>query len=184
MEGEVATDGKIWSTLRQRLRCEIIREGSRFKGSEEGGDAKKLVLNDLWIGSTGGSVMSRLDIYAQQEKIGQFQADGLILATPTGASAYSLAAGGSIVSPTVPCILLTPVASHSLSNRPIVLPTSLSLEIRVPARNRAQILASFDGSDPVPLDTGDAIRVCVLLLFSILTNVLTFFTFSKITNLN
>jgi len=104
-------------------------------------------------------VMARLDVYAQQEKIGQFQADGLIFATPTGASAYSLAAGGSIVSPTVPCLLLTPVASHSLSNRPIVLPTSLSLEVRVPPRNRADILVSFDGSEPIPLEPGDAMRV-------------------------
>ena len=197
---------RIWSTLRQRLRCEVIRDGEDNRKPDPAN--KRLVLNDMWIGnseqtffmyltfvkifveqtffyilvfmyfwvgSAGGSVMARLDIFAQNEKIGRFQADGIILATPTGASAYSLAAGGSIVSPTVPCMLLTPVASHSLSNRPIILPTSLSLDLKVPETNRAQVLASFDGSDPIELGVGDAIRVLTFLRANIFFLEQTFF---------
>lgn len=61
----------------------------------------------------------------------QVQADGVLLATPTGSTAYSVAAGGSMVHPNVPCILFTPICPHSLSFRPVILPDSAEIELRV-----------------------------------------------------
>tara|TARA_A100001015_G_C14851316_1_gene656584 strand:+ start:284 stop:541 length:258 start_codon:yes stop_codon:yes gene_type:complete len=78
---ELGPECKIWSTLRNRLRCEIIKVGQEPHAKD---NFRRLVLNDLWMGSSGSSQMARLDIFAQGEKIGQFQADGLILTTPTG----------------------------------------------------------------------------------------------------
>lgn len=87
------------------------------------------------------------------------QADGLCVATPTGSTAYSLSAGGSLVHPESPAILVTPICPHTLSFRPITLPDSMELRICVPYNSRSTAWASFDGRGRVELRQGDHIKI-------------------------
>lgn len=87
------------------------------------------------------------------------QADGLLLATPTGSTAYSLAANGSMVHPSVPAILFTPICPHSLASRPVILPDSACLELRVPQSARSSVWVSFDGKERQELQKGDRVVV-------------------------
>jgi len=89
------------------------------------------------------------------------QGDGVILATPTGSTAYSLSAGGSMAHPGVPGILLTPVSPHSLSFRPAVLPDSSIISVGVPLNARSGAALSVDGKEFCVLRLGDAVEVSV-----------------------
>jgi len=90
------------------------------------------VLNEAVIDRGPSPYLSVLDLACDDEYITTLQGDGIIFATPTGSTAYSLAAGGSIVYPSVPTILLTPICAHSLSFRPMMLPDSAVLTCEVP----------------------------------------------------
>lgn len=87
------------------------------------------------------------------------QADGLCISTPTGSTAYSLSAGGSLVHPEIPAILISPICPHTLSFRPMLLPDSMELRIAVPYNSRSTAWASFDGRGRVELKQGDHIKV-------------------------
>jgi len=87
------------------------------------------------------------------------QADGLTVSTPTGSTAYSLSAGGSLVHPEIPALLITPICPHTLSFRPMLLPDSMELRICVPYNSRSTAWASFDGRGRVELKQGDHIKV-------------------------
>jgi len=93
------------------------------------------------------------------ERVTLVQGDGIILATPTGSTAYSLACGGSMVHPAVPGMLLTPVAPHSLSFRPALLPDSAEVIVIVPLSARAGVNMSLDGKDICGLQVGDSVLV-------------------------
>ncbi|CAG8779768.1 28465_t:CDS:2, partial [Racocetra persica] len=87
------------------------------------------------------------------------QADGLVVATPTGSTAYSVSAGGSLVHPAISALLITPICPHTLSFRPMLLPDSMELRICVPYNSRSTAWASFDGRGRVELKQGDHIKV-------------------------
>ena len=87
------------------------------------------------------------------------QADGLVVATPTGSTAYSLSAGGSLVHPEIPAILISPICPHTLSFRPMLLPDTMELRICVPFNSRSTAWASFDGRGRVELKQGDHIKI-------------------------
>lgn len=87
------------------------------------------------------------------------QGDGVIVATPTGSTAYSTAAGGSMVHPNVPCMLFTPICPHSLSFRPVILPDSARLELKIPDDARSNAWVSFDGKRRQQLSRGDSVRI-------------------------
>ncbi|TKY74229.1 NAD kinase 2 [Spatholobus suberectus] len=89
----------------------------------------------------------------------QVQGDGVIVATPTGSTAYSTAAGGSMVHPNVPCMLFTPICPHSLSFRPVILPDSAQLELKIPEDARSNAWVSFDGKRRQQLSRGDSVRI-------------------------
>jgi len=86
------------------------------------------------------------------------RADGLIIATPTGSTAYNLAAGGPIVHPAVDAILLTPIAPHTLTNRPVVIPASSEVHVR-PIMEGDEVFVTFDGQSGFPLRPGDLVSV-------------------------
>lgn len=92
------------------------------------------------------------------------QADGLTVSTPTGSTAYSLSAGGSLVHPQIPAILLTPICPHTLSFRPMLLPDSMELRICVPYNSRSTAWASFDGRGRVELKRECALVTATLTL--------------------
>ena len=139
-------------TRRSRLYCEVFEENSRCVSAHR-------VLNECLVARGSRSSFHRLDVSVDGQFVAQFQADGLILATPSGSSAYSLAVGGSLVAPTVPAILLTPVAPHSLSTRPLILPESAVVEISVANGNRSPPVVSFDGKHEKELIEGMGVRI-------------------------
>ncbi|KAL8231049.1 hypothetical protein R6Q57_000827 [Mikania cordata] len=114
----------VYITLRMRLRCEIFRNGKAMPG--------KLfdVLNEVVVDRGSNPYLSKVECYEHDRLITKVQGDGVIVATPTGSTAYSTAAGGSMVHPNVPCMLFTPICPHSLSFRPVILPDSARLELK------------------------------------------------------
>lgn len=116
-------------------------------------------LNEVLIGNS--TALTNLDCYADDVFTTKCQADGLILATPTGSTAYSLSAGGSMVHPQVPGILCTPVCPHSLSFRPIVYPDTTRIAIVVCKDARGQHTVTFDGRNRTQLRNGDRVDVRV-----------------------
>lgn len=128
--------------------------------TREGVVERTVVLNDVVV--TRGSVSRIIDLSVSVDGdfVARFRADGLILATPTGSTAYNLAAGGPIVNPQVEAVVLTPIAPHTLTNRPVVLPASAEITIQAIATETPQeIYATFDGQRNVALSDGDSIVV-------------------------
>jgi NAD+ kinase len=91
--------------------------------------------------------MSTLEIFGDSEHFTTVQADGICIATPTGSTAYNLAAGGSLCHPENPVILVTAICAHTLSFRPIILPDTIVLRVGVPYDARMSSWASFDGKE-------------------------------------
>ncbi|KAL8916646.1 MAG: hypothetical protein Q9208_008405 [Pyrenodesmia sp. 3 TL-2023] len=117
------------------------------------------VLNELVIDRGPSPYVSNLELYGDSQLLTVVQADGCIISTPTGSTAYSLSAGGPLTHPSIPGILLTPICPHTLSFRPMVLSDSLLLKICVPRSSRSTAFASFDGKGRVELRRGDYVQV-------------------------
>jgi NAD+ kinase len=113
-------------------------------------------LNDAVLHKTGAARVIRLSMRAQRDVVGSYSADGIILATPTGSTAYSLSAGGPIVSPTVDCIIATPICPHTLGVRPLVLPADETVTIEVLSPTEELIL-TIDGQDHERLVPGQRV---------------------------
>jgi NAD+ kinase len=108
-------------------------------------------------GATAGRVV-RLAVRVDGEALGTYVGDGLIVATPTGSTAYSMAAGGPIVCPEIDLILLTPICPHSLSQRPVLIPPESVVEVRLePRRPREKLVVSVDGREPFSLPRGERV---------------------------
>ncbi|GJN16689.1 hypothetical protein PR202_gb03708 [Eleusine coracana subsp. coracana] len=116
-----------------------------------------LALNEVTIDRGISSYLTYLECYCDSSFVTCVQGDGLIISTTSGSTAYSLAAGGSMVHPQVPGILFTPICPHSLSFRPLILPEYVTLRVQVPFNSRGQAWASFDGKDRKMLSPGDAL---------------------------
>ncbi|KAG6862310.1 hypothetical protein C0995_016008 [Termitomyces sp. Mi166 len=109
------------------------------------------VLNDLVVDRGPSPYVSLLELFGDEHHMTTVQADGLTVSTPTGSTAYSLSAGGSLVHPEIPAILITPICPHTLSFRPMLLPDSMELRICVPYNSRSTAWASFDGRGRIEL---------------------------------
>lgn len=119
-------------------------------------------LNDIVISRRGSIQMLRLDIYVNGQFLHQYKADGMIVATPTGSSSYSLSAGGPLVEPNAKLIMLTAICPHSLNHRSIVLAPDDVVEIVIPTGREGQkqtVEANFDGSHKISMCSGDRIRI-------------------------
>lgn len=147
--------------LRMRFTCTVFRK-DRSKGAEAGAveEGEQFeVLNEVVIDRGPSPYVSNLELYADNELLTVVQADGCIFSTPTGSTAYSLSAGGSLMHPSIPGILLTPICPHTLSFRPMVLSDSHLLRIAVPNTSRSTAYCSFDGKGRVELRQGDYVTV-------------------------
>ena len=111
--------------------------------------------------------MSTLEIFGDDEHFTTVQADGVCIATPTGSTAYNLAAGGSLCHPENPVILITAICAHTLSFRPIILPDTIVLRVGVPYDARASSWVSFDGRERIELCPGDYVTISVSWLVSL-----------------
>ena len=119
-----------------------------------------VALNDVVITKSALSGMIDLSVSVGDQFVAQLRADGLIVASPTGSTAYNLSTGGPIVHPLVNAVILTPIAPHMLANRPLVLPESAAIRIQPDlAKPHAQAYASFDGQTGFELAPGDTVVV-------------------------
>ncbi|KAH6608762.1 nad kinase associated with ferric reductase [Trichoderma cornu-damae] len=143
--------------LRMRFTCTVWREGSNGSPMDEGEQFE--VLNELVIDRGPSPYVSNLELYGDDELLTVVQADGCIFSTPTGSTAYSLSAGGSLVHPDIPAILLTPICPHTLSFRPMVLSDTMALRVAVPRSSRATAYCAFDGKGRVELRQGDHVTI-------------------------
>lgn len=133
--------------------CPVTSETSKIEGETYE------VLNELVIDRGPSSYISSLDLYANESLLTRISADGIILSTPTGSTAYSLSAGGSLMYPDIPAILLTPICPHTLSFRPMILNDSMELKVSIPSSGRGGAFVSFDGKGRVELGRGDEVVV-------------------------
>ncbi|CAP72934.1 uncharacterized protein PODANS_2_3590, partial [Podospora anserina S mat+] len=117
------------------------------------------VLNELVVDRGPNPTMSNIEIFGDDEHFTSVSADGVCVSTPTGSTAYNLAAGGSLCHPENPVMLVTPICAHTLSFRPIILPDTIVLRIGVPFDARTSSWASFDGRERVELRPGDYVTI-------------------------
>jgi NAD+ kinase len=151
-----ALESVLAGTAEYDERCTLRAVVRRSDGTS---DARS-VLNDVVVTKGALSRIIDLTVWVGGQFVARFKADGLIVASPTGSTAYNLAAGGPIVHPQVEALVLTPIAPHTLTNRPIVLPASRAIEIRPVAEDDPrEIFVTFDGQETAGLGPTDAVVV-------------------------
>jgi NAD+ kinase len=148
---EAAIAGRARVEPRMMLRATTLRRGEELP--------QRLALNDVVITKAAAARMTDLSVWVGDEFVTRVKADGLIVATPTGSTAYNLAAGGPIVQPVVDALVLTPIAPHMLTNRPIVIPATSRVRVQPQMHARDELYVTFDGQDGYELEAGDEVRV-------------------------
>jgi NAD+ kinase len=139
--------GELGLSRRVMVKVMVERRGNRirtFKG-----------LNDAVISGSGISKIVRLNVALNKTPLGQYRADGIILSTPTGSTAYSVAAGGPILDPEIEAFIINPICPFTLSNRPIVVSGNDVIYVNVEEEQRAEMILSIDGQEVFPLEKGD-----------------------------
>ena len=142
--------GKHRVSERVMLEAEIVRAGAVIR--------RQIALNDAVLNKAALARIMDLELRVDGEYVTTYKSDGLILSTPTGSTAYSLAAGGPIVYPIVEAFVVTPICPHTLTNRPLVIPDSATVEVDFKAGDDAVFL-TLDGQVGIELVRGDHIRV-------------------------
>ena len=120
--------------------------------------AEYLVVNDVVVNKGALARIIDLETYIDNDYVATFKADGLIVSTPTGSTAYALSAGGPIVYPTLNCVIIAPICPHTLTNRPIVLPDSVSVDIILKSLTE-DVFLTVDGQVGFSLRKNDIIEV-------------------------
>ncbi len=147
--------GQGWLDLRTTIEGTIARE-------HDGTSARVWALNDLVLHKGGVARVVRLDLSVGwdggREEVGRFSGDGVIVATPTGSTAYSLSAGGPILAPDMTSLVVTPISPHTLAMRPLVLPAHGTVTVRAVDRDD-DLVVTADGQTGIPLDSGDRLEV-------------------------
>ncbi len=149
---ETALGGSARVEERMMLASTTLRAGAQF--------ASHIALNDVVVTKGAHSRMIDLSVCVGEEFVTRVKADGLIVATPTGSTAYNLAAGGPIVQPNMDALILTPIAPHTLTNRPIVIPAASSVHVQPHIEDRDEVFVTFDGQAGFQLKAGDDLRIC------------------------
>jgi NAD+ kinase len=134
---------------RSLMQCELLR-GENILGSYT-------AFNDVVVNKTTRARLNNYELFVDNAFVSSYLADGMIVATPTGSTAYSLSAGGPVMMPAVSAFVITPVSPHSLTHRPLVVPDSAVVEILL--RSEAEVAyLSLDGQPGVDLKDGDKVR--------------------------
>ena len=139
--------GKFEIERRQALRAAI-------RDAEGETRSTQMAVNDVAVHKGGVARVIRVNVFIQGDNVGPYSADGIIVATPTGSTAYSLSAGGPIVVPGVEAIIVTPIAAHTLAVRPLVVPATYRIVIEPMAGWSDDLLVSFDGQTGTTLGAG------------------------------
>jgi NAD+ kinase len=149
---ESVVAGRAVYDVRAMLAADAYRSREHFDS--------RIVLNDVVFTKTALSRIIELSITISTGLVTKVKADGLIIATPTGSTAYNLAAGGPIIHPRVDAMAITPIAPHTLTNRPIVIPGSEIVEVHPHVEPGAEdVFVTYDGQAGYPLQKGDVIKV-------------------------
>ncbi len=119
----------------------------------------RLALNDIVVTRGALSRMIDIDVEVDGEFVCHVKADGLIVATATGSTAYNLSAGGPIVHPDLDAVILTPIAPHTLTQRPLVLPGGAAIALRPVVEPISDVVLTFDGQIGVPIEPADVVRI-------------------------
>ncbi len=144
-------NGRYVVDSRSMLSCSLLRNGTTLM--------THVALNDLVVSKSAIARLNSFELLVDSEFVSNYKADGIIIASPTGSTAYSLGAGGPILKPDVQAFLITPVSPHGLTHRPVVVRDSVVIEIRVNT-GEEQAYLSLDGQVGMPVQDGDRVR-CV-----------------------
>ena len=142
-------DGKYVSERRFLLEADVLREGRRIHHTR--------ALNDIVVNKGELGRMIELEVKVDDELIYVLRADGLIIATPTGSTAYALSANGPILHPAVPGIAVVPLSPHALTNRPITISDASRIDITLLQPHEARV--HFDGQDRCEAQSGDTVKI-------------------------
>ena len=148
---EGVLDGTAPIEERMMLHAKVLRGGGCF--------TDELVLNDVVITKAALSRIIELSVSIGSDRVMQVRADGLIVATPTGSTAYNLAAGGPIVQPVVDALLLTPIAPHMLTNRPLVVTGTSTISVEPNMNGNDEVFVTFDGQSGHALQADDVVTI-------------------------
>ncbi len=148
---ETVVAGRATVSERMKLRVHLHRGGN----SQRVVDAE--VLNDVVIGKGALARMAELDTRCSGNYVATYKADGIIVATPTGSTAYALAANGPIMYPTMRGVIIAPICPHTLTQRPLVVPDDENIEIVLV--NDTEVYLTLDGQKGMPLERGDRVQV-------------------------
>ncbi len=146
---EAIGHGRAAVEHRSLMKVELLR-GEEVRGNY-------LVFNDAVVNKTALARLNTYDLFIDKAFVSSYRADGMIVATPTGSTAYSLSAGGPVLMPSVQAFVVTPVAPHSLTHRPLVVPDSVEIEILLRSEEEVAYL-SLDGQPGLDLRDGDRVR--------------------------
>jgi NAD+ kinase len=127
--------------------------------TRSGTSTTHLALNDVVFTRTALSRMIDLDVSVGDQFVTSVKADGLIVASPTGSTAYNLAAGGPIVHPAMSALVLTPIAPHTLTNRPIVIPAEREVRVKSTGTNAGNVYVTIDGQTGFEMEEGDEVAI-------------------------
>ncbi len=147
---ELVLEGRHRISERVMLSVELLRGGQVAE--------RQRALNDVVINKGALARMVDLDLHIDDAYVCQYRADGLIVSTPTGSTAYSLSAGGPIVYPTVDAFVITPICPHTLSDRPLVVPDAVKIEVNFEGSDEP-VYMTVDGQIGIELKGGDRVRV-------------------------
>lgn len=118
-----------------------------------------LAFNDIVVHKQNVARMIELDVFINGKYVNTQRADGLIVSTPTGSTAYALSGGGPILHPTLDAVVLVPICPHTMSQRPIVVDGDSEIEVRISDHNQGAVQATCDGQFSIDLDVGDGVRI-------------------------
>jgi len=148
---QMVLDNRFAIRERMQLSVTVLRGGRPVMNG--------IVLNDVVINKGALARLADIETHVDNHYLTTFRADGLIIATPTGSTAYSLAAGGPVIHPGVAGIVMTPICPFTLTNRPLIIPDSACIEMRL-AKPSEDIMLTMDGQAGCNITGGDAVRIC------------------------
>jgi len=152
----------IEAAIDQLISGDYIIEDRMMLYGKVRGEKREIALNDIVVSRSGGMRILSFHLYVNGEFLNTYQADGIIISTPTGSTAYNLSAGGPIIEPTASMILVTPICSHTLTKGSIVFSADDEVVIELGARRdevKDEAVISFDGADLTAFETGDRLVI-------------------------
>jgi NAD+ kinase len=148
---ETVVTGDYELDRRMMLDWRVLRDGDQVGGGT--------ALNDVVVNKSALARIIDIDCWIGPYYVTGYRADGLIVATPTGSTAYNLSAGGPIIVPGAEAISICPICPHTLTNRPLVLPFDVDIKLQMNTREQ-EVMFTADGQTGMPLKTGDRVEIC------------------------